>query len=296
MLAGWRTCRWSRQVWTLSTFFITTWAVLQEAAKRLANRVFASRKKCTAALLQDFGGKYRLLPFCPDSLWTIPQLRLPRHIQLAVKMPRNLRPPYFRSLSSFSKDKPRLYIALYPRGGEAASSTSVAHCDSYHWALIIGSACPSRKDPATRYHLKHTSGHSPLDSRRGSEHAFFLEEGDLVDDPRAQEALLVRVAVAKISNLERTTTILQSMRPYGKDRTHYSCFNWVQEAFIALHSEPGCLKSFFNGSDWAWVEKCTREYCKSKRQQGRFNDNGIGRWNREEVSTFNAWEKRETTP
>ncbi|KAH9815323.1 fructosyl amino acid oxidase [Teratosphaeria destructans] len=206
-------------------------------------------------------------------------------------MPHALRPSYFRSLSSSSKDKPRLYIALYPRGGNATSSTSNAYCDSYHWALTIGSSSPSRKDPATQYHLAHSSTSGCLKARRGSAHTFFLEENALAEDTRSQDAMLIRVAVAKVTDMELAKEVLRSLRPYGKGERFSSCFEWVRVAFSALHKEPGCLKTYFDDGDWLWIEKCAREYCKSKRLQGRFASHAAtSNWKAGEVSTFNAWE------
>ncbi|KAF2765495.1 hypothetical protein EJ03DRAFT_330883 [Teratosphaeria nubilosa] len=109
--------------------------------------------------------------------------------------------------------------------------------------------------------------------------------------------MLIRVAVAKVADVELAKEVLRSLRPYGKGESFSSCFEWVRVAFAALHAEPDCLKTYFDDDDWQWIEKCAREYCKSKRMQGRFAAHtGTGNWKADEVSTFNAWEMRETTP
>lgn len=209
------------------------------------------------------------------------------------------RPSYLRALSSFAeKNKPRLYIALYPRGGNVSSSTSSAFCDSYHWAIVIGPPTASRTDPGTRFHLAHSStssGSFTSSMRRDSTHSFFLEENELADTPSAQKAILCRVTVAKIIDEDLVRKILKSVGAReGEDKGGYTCFNWVQDAFVALH-QSGCLKSYFDEADWREVEKHVREYGREKRQQGRFSVGVEGPWDANEVSTYNAWQFRETT-
>jgi hypothetical protein len=210
-----------------------------------------------------------------------------------------MRPSYRRALSSYTeKNKPRLYIALYPRGGNASSSTSGAFCDSYHWAIVMGPPTSGRADPGTRFHLAHSSSPTSTSTasfaRRESTHTFFFEENDLVETPSAQAALHCRIAVAKVLDADAARKVLRSLSVQTKDSHSYTCFSWVQEAFAALH-RSGCLKSYFDESDWRDVERQAREYCKGKRQQGRFVDGAAGPWSRDEVSTYNAWQFRETT-
>lgn len=217
-------------------------------------------------------------------------------------MPHATRPSYLRSLSSFTeKNKPRLYIALYPRGGDGRNTSSGCRgsCDSCHWALVIGPAPASRKGFATRYHLAHSSTLAASDSpiaRKGSAvHAFCFEETSSEEASDVQATVLIRIAVAKVLDQELVGKILRSIGPPKQDGDYYTCFHWVREAFAALHAEPGCLKSYFDEDDWTEMEKCAREYYRSKRRDGRFANGAVGAWSSNEISTFNAWEKRETT-
>lgn len=105
--------------------------------------------------------------------------------------------------------------------------------------------------------------------------------------------MLVRITVAKVLDIDRARKILRALAPKAAEEGS-TCFSWVHDAFLALHAESGCLKSYFDEDDWKDIEACAREYCKVKRQQRRTADDPvpleIG-----EISTFNAWEKRETT-
>ncbi|OQO00336.1 hypothetical protein B0A48_13683 [Cryoendolithus antarcticus] len=219
-------------------------------------------------------------------------------------MPTPTRPSYRRALSSYtSKNKPRLYIAIYQRGGGVANTpTSSSFCDSYHWALIVGPPTSGREDPGTRYHFSHSSSLSKHTStpaagilRRESTHTFLYSSDDLVEAPAARAALLCRISVAKVIDTAAVEATLRTLGPGNEtDASTYTCFNWVQEAFLKLH-EAGCLKSYFDGSDWREVEKICRDYVREKRQQGRFVEGDVGQWDNNAVATYCAWQYRETT-
>jgi len=193
---------------------------------------------------------------------------------------------FFRSLSSTTqKDKPRLYIALYPRGGTSFQTN--VNCDSYHWSIIVGPQTAWRKDPGTRYHVAHVD-HG---DRRHDQH-WFYEEQDMASSATAQR-VLVRVAVAKVIDEPRLQSLLREL-PVAEDDSAFSCLTWVKNAYLKLMADSKCLKSYLDEADWPAVERCAREYCKRKREQRRIQDQAAT-WDAETVSTFNFWENRETT-
>ena len=207
------------------------------------------------------------------------------------------RPSYLRSLSSKStlthspKDKPRLYITLYPRGSSTSTFTSNSTCDSYHWTLTIGPQTFSRSDTGTRYHVTHSTTTSSSHGKSIDTTLLYTE--DCLSTTRLARDPLVRICIAKIIDLERLETILRSL-PIPLCDSSYSCLTFVRSAFTALHHGvgAGCLKSYLSKDDWKDVELCVRKYCKRKREQRRFTgDNGS--WNDGTVSTFNYWENRE---
>ncbi|KAF2720659.1 hypothetical protein K431DRAFT_88585 [Polychaeton citri CBS 116435] len=209
-------------------------------------------------------------------------------------MPPPKRPGYLRSLSSYTqRNKPRLYVALYPRGGSESSFTRTSDCESYHWALIVGPQTASRSDAGTRYHIAHSSTLSFADSRRVSVQSLVYEENDLPTTPSAQ-TMLVRIAVAKVINADYVRDILRSL-PVAVDGVNDTCLAWVQNAFTELHSKHGCLKSYLCEEDWKEVEMVAREYCKRKREQRRWTD-ADGPWDMGNVSTYTFWQNRETMP
>lgn len=221
-------------------------------------------------------------------------------------MPSPTRPSYFRSVSSSSasssthinprKGKPRLYIALYPRSSSYSSSfSSPTACDSYHWCLIVGPQTSGRKDPSTQYHVSHSNGNdsSPFSRKNSTSSTFLYEENDIPGTPLAQKAL-VRVCIAKVTDLLLLESTLRSLTiPSSTADPSFTCLSWVRTAFLALHNR-GCLKSYLKDEDWKDVELCARKYCKRKRQQRRWVTEGLGGpWESELVSTFNFWECRE---
>lgn len=198
------------------------------------------------------------------------------------------RPQFIRSISSSTtRDKPRLYIALYPRGGLSFFRNNF-NCDSYHWSLIVGPQTALRTDPATRYHIAHVDDEN---TRK-----YFYEEQDIPSNAGAQ-TVLVRVTVAKVVDEARLRALLRDI-PLREDDSAYTCHSWVREAFIKLLSDSKSVKSYLKSDDWNAVEACARKYCKRKRDAGRFVENSEGeanRWNPQIISTFNFWENRETT-
>ncbi|KAJ9614332.1 hypothetical protein H2200_002468 [Cladophialophora chaetospira] len=208
-----------------------------------------------------------------------------------------LRSPLPRSWSSTStkptRDKPRLYIVLYPRGGSSTASSfrNVSSCDSYHWALVVGPQTALRADVGTRYHVAH------LDEGN----KYIYEEQDIPLNIAAQKGL-VRIALCKVTNEQRLQSILRSLPPRENDSA-FNCLTWVREAFTKLHEDGKVAKTYLKASDWEHVEACTRKYCKRKRDAGRFqesndmadNNGAVPAWDVKKISTFNFWENRETT-
>ncbi|KIW93387.1 uncharacterized protein Z519_05992 [Cladophialophora bantiana CBS 173.52] len=214
--------------------------------------------------------------------------------------PTSTKPQFLRSLSSTSslkptKDKPRLYIVLYPRSASSTNSSfrSALSCDSYHWSIVVGPQTARRADKGIRYHVAHLNHDT---------HRHFYEEQDIPSNPIAQSGL-VRVAVCKVTDEERLHSILREL-PIPGDDSAFNCLTWVRQAFCKLHEDGKSVKSYLNADDWQAVETCARKYCKRKRDAGRFqegngplnNNGGNAAWSAEKISTFNFWENRETTP
>lgn len=112
-------------------------------------------------------------------------------------------------------------------------------------------------------------------------------------DGSSQADLLCLIAIAKVLDLERLSEVLREQRPRSSTgEASTGCLQWVQDAFAAAHMDGKCLKSYFKGDEWVDIERCAREYCRAKRRDGRFTDNGT--WAKDSVSTYNFWERRET--
>ena len=198
------------------------------------------------------------------------------------------RPPFLRSLSApsskLTKDKPRLYVALYPRGESSTSSSfrNLSNCDFYHWALVVGPQTAGRTDPGTRYHVAHIEDGT---------NKYLYEEQDIPLNIITQKGL-VRVAVCKVTDEERLQSILRDLPIPGDDPT-FNCYTWVRKAFLALHDDGRATKSYLKSDDWDGVEACARKYCKRKRDAGRFQErppaanNAAVDWDVKKVSTFN---------
>lgn len=203
------------------------------------------------------------------------------------------RPSYLRSLSSSAihpqRNKPRLYLALYPRGHTTSTFTSNNNCSSYHFSLLVGPQSSSRSDPGTRYHVSHTDD---------STHPFLYEETDITTSESHMP--LVRVTIAKVRDPDRLTALMRSV-PIPSSTTEETCLSWTHAAFDVLVGDRGsssasaCLSSYLKTSDWEYVEERTRKYVKRKRDIRRWDRDYPGPWDRSAISTWNYWENRETT-
>ncbi|KAK5943925.1 hypothetical protein PMZ80_003206 [Knufia obscura] len=241
--------------------------------------------------------------------------------------PPQQRPQFFRSVSSTSqlstgsskslsitrtfshqKDKLRLYLALFPKGGSAGGGTygSQLSCDSYHWAIVLGPKSPLRTAAGTAYHIVHST--SDFIST-----PFFYEETDLSQSPHQARNLLARIALAKVLDEQRVQALLRALASEIKIRkasqastdssnlelSGLSCLTWVKSAWETLSSDPQrSLKGYFGPDDWEDIESRVRKYVRRKRQQGRYTPStepGAVTWNPAEVPTWNYWENRETT-
>lgn len=242
--------------------------------------------------------------------------------------PQEQRPAFIRSASSTSqsfsrssrslvitrtfshqRDKLRLYVALFHKGGPSGGSYgSQISCDSYHWALVIGPKSPLRSEAGTAYHIVHS--HSDFVNT-----PFFYEETDLPQNPHQSRTLLARVALAKIVDEQRVLAILRAraseIKNVGRKDSiasidssslslaALSCLSFVKSAWMAIADDSQRpLKSYFGPGEWDDIEARARKYVKRKRLQGRFNpatQPGDVTWNPAEVPTWNYWENRETT-
>ena len=193
------------------------------------------------------------------------------------------------------KNKPRLYIALYPRGGSNPSFTTCTNCDSYHWSLIVSPQTCSRSDPGTRYHIAHTHP-SKYRTTTINNPSFIYEESDILTSIPAS-IILIRICIAKVLDLPTLQNTLRSIPISSPSKDHsYTCLTWTRAAYTALlTSSKPCLKSYLSVLDWKDIESCARKYCKRKREQRRFpfTNPNIAPRDLGCVSTYNFWENRE---
>lgn len=208
---------------------------------------------------------------------------------------------------SFRKDKPRLYLALFPKGGPAGGSYGSSFaCDSYHWALVLGTKSPLRNEAGMAYHIVHTNSGF-------TDQPFFYEESDLTEQSHLNRNILARIALAKVVDedhvialIRASAAAMQTASSDGRDSMdssdhdcRISCLSWVKSAWETISgdvSKP--LRTFFGPDEWDNIENRARKYIKRKRLQGRYHPNtgpADITWDAAEIPTWNYWENRETT-
>jgi hypothetical protein len=169
-------------------------------------------------------------------------------------------------------NKPRLYVALFARGGapkmpglevtyfipnhnfsSLVSIRANPFLNSYHWALLVGPKTERADDRGKRYHAR-----EKIDANGRSEWTY--EERDVGMIPSNMQ--LVRVLVAKIENYGRFERILQSIQIQG-EVADWNCVEWVREALEMLESDGKALGT--SVVDWKTVRDACMEYVQKRR-------------------------------
>lgn len=151
---------------------------------------------------------------------------------------------------------------------------------SYHWALTSGPKEDSADKRGTRYHAKqkiNTRGQTP----------WTYEEMDI--SLEASQMLLVRILVGKIENKSRMTAVFRGV-PLTQGDEGWNCVTWVRGALGALEADKGAMGT--SQLEWAVVRDAAMEYCRKKRDEGRFD--GSGPVAGSKAATYDLLECRET--
>ncbi|KAG9313922.1 hypothetical protein JVU11DRAFT_4694 [Chiua virens] len=178
-----------------------------------------------------------------------------------------------------SRNKQRLYIALYARGGRP---------DTYHWALHVGpKTLPDVDENAKtgiQFHAKEKLI-GPQDSQ------WYFEELDIPF--HATNMLLVRIAIAKIEDLDRLCHILRAV-PIRQGTAGWNCIAWVQEGLALLDEDEKALGT--RVIEWANVRNTAITYCNTKKAQHRFDGKGEGDFDIRKPPTFDLITNQEIIP
>ncbi|KAK2594673.1 hypothetical protein QQS21_007649 [Conoideocrella luteorostrata] len=157
----------------------------------------------------------------------------------------------------------RLYVGLYVRGG---SPKMPGKEDTYHWALLTG----PQTDPKlgcrhVMYHVKErlvVEG-EPRVARRVWEYTTEFDRTPM---------LLVRIAIAKVSNIHRLERALQKV-PLCPDKEGWNCVEWVREAIQLASRERGALGPTI--TDWSAIRDKTMWYVDQKKAAHRYDGLGL---------------------
>ncbi|PKY05712.1 hypothetical protein P168DRAFT_129649 [Aspergillus campestris IBT 28561] len=158
-------------------------------------------------------------------------------------------------------NKDRLYVALYVRGGAPAMPDKE---DTYHWALILGPKKETDGLMGMRFHVKERI----LPGGQGTEWVFENPPCRL----GATSMLLVRIMVGKVKDSQRLTEILRTT-PVRGDVGGWNCVSWVKEAVERAQAEEKVLGKCV--LDWQTVRAAAMDYCQEKKDQHRFDGQGV---------------------
>lgn len=104
--------------------------------------------------------------------------------------------------------------------------------------------------------------------------------------------ILVRVLVAKIENMERLASVLQSV-PIRGSEPRWNCVEWVKEALEMLRKDGKVLGTSALG--WQTVRDTAMWYVEKKAAQHRFDGKAKpGQFDDTKVATYDLLEGKET--
>lgn len=108
----------------------------------------------------------------------------------------------------------------------------------------------------------------------------------------ASAMILVRVLVAKIENMERLASVLQSV-PIRGSEPRWNCVEWVKEALEMLRKDGKVLGTSALG--WQTVRDTAMWYVEKKAAQHRFDGKAKpGQFDDTKVATYDLLEGKET--
>ncbi|KAM7197509.1 hypothetical protein V8F20_006654 [Naviculisporaceae sp. PSN 640] len=205
------------------------------------------------------------------------------------------------------RDKARLYVALYARGGPG-----------YHWSFITGPK-PETEKPESEGMRVHAIQRQRLITEHDSENTggaassavpstattatvtnWAFEARKIHMAPTAM--ILVRVVIAKIEDYDRLLEILASvpMRPEDDD---FSCVSWMRDCLKVLEEDTtGALSAKSKILDFDVIKPAVLEYVERKKAQHRFDgkvnvDEQVApMWSPDRVATFDLLTGNEIFP
>ncbi|KAK8131508.1 hypothetical protein PG984_007946 [Apiospora sp. TS-2023a] len=158
-------------------------------------------------------------------------------------------------------NKPRLYVALFARGG---APTMPQFEDKYHWSFIVGPKEELEGSTGSKFHVKNFVG-----SQNGVVGSMWqYEETEVPMTP--VNGLLVRVLIAKVNDKERLQEIFRGV-PTRPGVAGWNCVGWVKEAVHALGSDSRALGS--SAMDWVTIRNVAMGYVEKKHSNERFGKN-----------------------
>ncbi|KAJ5782402.1 hypothetical protein N7457_004176 [Penicillium paradoxum] len=173
-------------------------------------------------------------------------------------------------------NKDRIYVGLHARGGKA---TMPGKEDTYHWSLMVGPKAETENNTGFRYHAKETF-------KPGGGSEWHFEELECPLDTSGM--LLVRILIGKVVNGYQTAEILRNT-PVRQGRPGWNCVAWVKEALETLDVDDKALGT--RVLEWSKVRDEAMDYCHLKREQHRFDGQGI--FDMRRPPTYNLLEQRE---
>ncbi|WPG98971.1 Hypothetical protein R9X50_00177300 [Acrodontium crateriforme] len=174
-------------------------------------------------------------------------------------------------------NKPRLYCALYARGGAPKMAGKE---DQYHWALFVGPKSERQEDIGHKFHAKQFSD-STINEWRFEERATTM---------LPVEMILVRIIIGKVENYDKMKELLR-MIPVRPETPGWNCVAWVREALEGLNDSSQILGT--KQTEWSIVRDAAMQYCRSKVENHRFDGKGSG-FDPGTVPTYDLTQKTET--
>lgn len=169
----------------------------------------------------------------------------------------------------------------------AISQTSnlLIYLSRYHWAIIVGPKSEGRDSQGIMFHAREKM--AVVDGKPLS----FWEFEERSTSMAPTSAILVRIVVGKVANIERVNSVFRAVRVKSTEPS-WNCVSWVQEALQGLEEDRKAIGT--SKIDWSSVRDAAMRYMEQKTSQHRFD--GQGTFDMSKVATWDLLVGEEAVP
>ncbi|CAK7274931.1 hypothetical protein SEPCBS57363_006417 [Sporothrix epigloea] len=180
--------------------------------------------------------------------------------------------------SSKHRDKDRLYVALYIRGGAPKMPGGE---DKFHWAILVGPKLEDNNTRGRRFHAKENVQTIP------NVWEYNEEETKTLQTMR----LLTRIQIGKVRDMTALESVLRGVPIRAGAVDGWNCVAWVREALEMIANNDTAMGTAV--LDWAKVRDAAMAFTQSKIDSHRFDGKAEVKFGMDKAPTYDLIEGKE---